>query len=145
MRFIPYKCSAVLLGATLVTFTSIGDVSARLVASGDIRKQVLESDTITKVKGDECIKLDAGIVNTDDVENIDVSIVGCGEALACLKDESSSTGARCVDFDEVSVDERASCFDKGEFCIIDSDCCDDLICVWPPNFNMSLFCSPDMI
>ena len=121
MRFIPYKCSAVLLGATLVTFTSIGDVSARLVASGDIRKQVLESDTITKVKGDECIKLDAGIVNREDVEDIDVQILGCGEALACLEDESSSTGARCVDFEEVSADEKF-CTYVG-FCNSDLDCC----------------------
>ena len=125
---IPLNISTVLLGATLVTFTSIPDVSARLVASSDIRKQVLESDTIIKVKGDECIKLDAGIVNREDGENIDVQILGCGEAMTCLEDETSSTGARCVDFQEVSVYEKESCTNSG-YCIIDSDCCDDRKCV----------------
>ena len=125
---ITLNISTVLLGATLVAFTSIHDVSARLVASSDIRKQVLESDTIIKVKGDECIKLDAGIVNREDVENVDVQILGCGEPLACLEDETSSTGARCVDFEEVSVDEKESCTNSGS-CIIDSDCCGDRKCV----------------
>ena len=125
---IPYNFSTVLIGATLVAFTSIRDVSGRLVASSDIRKQaVRESDTITEVKGDECTKLDAGIVNGEDDEDIDVGILGCGEALTCLEDESSTTGARCVDFGEVSVYDKASCRDYGP-CSVDSDCCGDKKC-----------------
>ena len=62
-----YKCPTVFLGATLVAFTSIRDVSARLVASLDICKQVQDSETTTKVTGDKCIKLDAGKVNREDV------------------------------------------------------------------------------
>ena len=116
----------------LVAFTSIRDVSARLVASSDIHKQVLESETMTimKVKSDECIKLDEGIVNREDAENIVVRIVGCGEGLTCLEDESSTTGARCVDFEEVSVNEKASCLSSHMECSDDSDCCDDMKCVW---------------
>ena len=135
---IPLNFSTVLLGATLVAFTSIHDVSARLVASTDIRKQVLESDTIIKVKGDECIKLDAGIVDREDGENIDVQILGCGEALACLEDESSSTGARCVDFEEVSVDENATCSIGS--CSVDSDCCSPMKCVWGCTGGFSYIC-----
>ena len=126
MRFdIPNILSTVFLGTTLVAFTNIRNVSARLVASSDVRKQVLESETIAKVKGDECIKLDAGIVNREDVENIDVGILGCGEALICLEDETSSTGARCVDFEEASVYEKASCKNIWKKCDKDSDCCSD--------------------
>ena len=129
MRFnIPNNVSAVLLGTTLVAFTSIRNASARLVASSDVRKQVLESETIAKVKGDECIKLDAGIVNREDVENIDVGILGCGEALICLEDETSWTGARCVDFEEASVYENASCKNEWEYCDKNSECCGDLWC-----------------
>ena len=125
---IAYKLPTVLHGATLVAVTSICDVSARLVATSDIRKQVFESESISKVKGDECIKLNADIVNREDVENIDLGILGCGEALTCFEDESSSTGARCVDFEEVSVYEKASCRYEFEYCQFDSQCCSTMIC-----------------
>ena len=121
-----YKCPTVFLRATLVAFTSIRDVSSRLVASLDICKQVQDSETTTKVTGDKCIKLDAGKVNREDVENIDIGILGCGEVLTCLEDESSSTGARCVAFEGVSVYEKASC--SIPYCLVNSDCCDDMIC-----------------
>lgn len=128
---IAYKLPTVLHGATLVAVTSICDVSARLVATSDIRKQVFESESISKVNGDngdECIKLNADVVNREDVENIDLGILGCGEALTCFEDDSSSTGARCVDFEEVSVYGKASCHDEYEFCQFDSQCCSTLRC-----------------
>ena len=129
MRFdIPNNFSTVLSGAALVAFASIHDVSARLVVSSDIRKQVLESKTVTKVKGDECIKLDAGIVNKEDVESIDLGILGCGEALICSEDETSSSGARCVDFEEASVYEMASCNIFMQKCFNDLDCCEQYRC-----------------
>ena len=40
----------------------------------------------------------------EDYENVDVGVLGCGEALICLEDDSSSTGGRCVDSVEVHED-----------------------------------------
>ena len=57
---VPIKSSTALSGASLVFISSIHDASARLVASSDIRDQVIERSKIsTKVKGGECIKLEA--------------------------------------------------------------------------------------
>ena len=108
---VPTKSSAAaaLSGASLVFISSIHDASARLVASSDIRDQVTESKISTKVKGDECIKLEAHPSIERGVENIDVGILGCGPALTCHDDRTSSTGARCVDFEELD-DGRSSCF-----------------------------------
>ena len=95
------KSSAALSGATLVFVSSILDASARLIASSDLRDQVIESKISTKVKGDECIKLEAHPSIEGGVENVDVGILGCGPALTCRDDKSSPTGARCVDFEEL--------------------------------------------
>ena len=35
------------------------------------------------------------------MENVDVGILGCGQALTCRDDINSSTGARCVAFEEL--------------------------------------------
>ena len=114
---IPLKTSAALSGASLLLLSSIRDASARLVTSSDLREQVMESKSFAKVKGDECFMLEAGTPNKEDVANIDIGILGCGEALTCLEDESSSTGARCVEFEEVG------CKNYGWPCDQDSDCC----------------------
>eukprot|EP00956_Cyclotella_meneghiniana_P016096 scaffold25203_cov36-Cyclotella_meneghiniana.AAC.2 len=119
MRFIitPKTTFASLSVASIVVVSSIHDVSARLVASSDILEQPMESvGTFSKVMGDECIKeLDvADISNEEDIKTIDLGILGCGEALTCLEDESSSTGARCVEFDE--IDESVSCSGEWSSC-----------------------------
>ena len=129
MRFIiPVNISlSVLSGTALVLVTSFHNASARLVGSSDLREQVkaMESSaSSTLAKGEECTKFDADISsNKKSIDNVDVLILGCGEALTCLEDESSSTGARCVDFDE--VDESGSCIMAHLVCksIFDT-CCD---------------------
>ena len=123
-HIIPLNTSAALSGASLILLSSIRDASARLVTSSDLREQVMESKSFAKVKGDECFMLEAGTPNKEDVANIDIGILGCGEALTCLEDESSSTGARCVEFEEVG------CKNYGWACDQDSDCCSNrgLLC-----------------
>eukprot|EP00956_Cyclotella_meneghiniana_P003463 scaffold4216_cov45-Cyclotella_meneghiniana.AAC.2 len=118
-HIIPLKTSVALSGASLLLLSSIRDASARLVTSSDLREQVMESKSFAKVKGDECFMLEAGTPNKEDVANIDIGILGCGEALTCLEDESSSTGARCVEFEEVvqvCAEAYMECNDSG--------CCD---------------------
>eukprot|EP00956_Cyclotella_meneghiniana_P034308 scaffold103287_cov53-Cyclotella_meneghiniana.AAC.2 len=115
----PKTTFASLSVAFILAVSSIHDVSARLVASSDIREQAMESvlgvGTFAKVKGDECIKLDAAdISNEENIKTIDLGILGCGKALTCLEDESSSTGARCVEFEE--VDESVSCSGEWSSC-----------------------------
>ena len=65
-------------------------------------ESVLGVGTFAKVKGDECIKKldDTDISNEEDIKTIDLGILGCGKALTCLEDESSSIGARCVEFED---------------------------------------------
>eukprot|EP00956_Cyclotella_meneghiniana_P005492 scaffold7021_cov45-Cyclotella_meneghiniana.AAC.1 len=98
MRFIiPSTISAALFGASLVFVSSFRNASARLVASSDLREQVVQSKGLSKVKGDECFKPEADISNVQQaLVTADIGILGCGESLTCLEDESSSTGARCV-------------------------------------------------
>ena len=106
MRFdIAFKHFTALSGPFLVTFSSnINDASAHRVASSDIRENIQKSTGLTKVEGDECVKLkEDGISNKKDIEYVDVGILGCGDVLVCLEDDSSSTGARCVDFKETFV------------------------------------------
>eukprot|EP00956_Cyclotella_meneghiniana_P023969 scaffold47634_cov32-Cyclotella_meneghiniana.AAC.2 len=98
-----FKIYAALYVGTLATVLNVREVSARIADSSDIRKNIKESKTFAKNKGEECIKLEADISGNKkkkDIENVDVGVLGCGKALICLEDESSSTGARCVDFVE---------------------------------------------
>ena len=124
--------------ASIVAVSSIHDVSARVVASSDIREQAMESvGTSAKVKGDECIKLDAAdISNEEDIKTIDLGILDCcGEALTCLEDENSSTGAKSVEFDE--VDESGSCSREWRSCKEPGEvCCEGLTCyTFTSNFS----------
>ena len=128
MRFVmAFKLSTVFSGVPLVAFSSIvGDASARLVASSDIRENIKESKSFAKSKGEECIKLQTDVSNMkENTEHVDVGVLGCGEALICLEDDSSSTGARCVDFVEMD-EEGSTCLEEGALCgvNIDYDCCD---------------------
>eukprot|EP00956_Cyclotella_meneghiniana_P017735 scaffold29168_cov52-Cyclotella_meneghiniana.AAC.1 len=123
-----FKLSTAFSGVTLVAFSSIHGATARLAASSDIirEKSIKKSSTIsfTKVKGDECVKFDTDISsNKEVIENyVDVGILACGGDLICLEDESSSTGARCVDSKEVLV--KYACLPDGAWnCAVDSDCC----------------------
>lgn len=53
----------------------------------------------------------------------------------CLEDDSSSTGARCVKFEETFV--RNECIPPGTVgCNIDSDCCEDEECS-PPSVKVN--------
>jgi len=98
------------------------------VTSSDLREQVMENKSFAKVNGDECFTLETGTPNNEDVSIVDIGILGCGETLTCVKDKSSSTGARCVEFKEVFVEwDCLPGFAVG--CSIDSDCCGDLYCV----------------
>eukprot|EP00956_Cyclotella_meneghiniana_P009372 scaffold12966_cov24-Cyclotella_meneghiniana.AAC.1 len=134
---IPLKTSAALSGASLLLLSSIRDASARLVTSSDLREQVMESKSFAKVRGDECFMLEAGTPNKESVANIDIGILGCGEALTCLEDESSSTGARCVEFEEVDL----HCVYEYMECEKDSDCCDaDLVCQDLPGWGSRCSC-----
>ena len=123
-----FKLSTVFSGVPLVAFSSIvGDASARLVASSDIRENIKESKSFAKSKGEECIKFETDISNKkEDTENVDVGVLGCGEALICLEDNSSSTGARCVDF--VEADEGVSCRGASRHCSA-GWCCEGLTCL----------------
>lgn len=98
--------------------SSFHDTSARIVGFSDLREQVkaMESSaSSTLAKGEECTKFDADVSSDKkSIDNVDVLILCCGEALTCLEDESSSTGARCVDFDE--VDETGSCVEDYNYC-----------------------------
>ena len=127
-----FKLYAALYVGTLATVLNVREVSARIADSSDIRKNIKESKTFAKNKGEECIKLEADISGGNkkkkDIENVDVGVLGCGEALICLEDESSSTGARCVDF--VEVDEEGACSEFGGDCTYDKDCCGDMKCYW---------------
>ena len=121
-----FKLSTAFSGVTLVAFSSIHGATARLAASSDIirEKSIKKSSTIsfTKVKGDECVKFDTDINNKEVIENVDVGILACGGDLICLEDESSSTGARCVDSKEVLV--KLPCLpDYTTGCAVNSDCC----------------------
>lgn len=133
----PKTTFASLSVAFILEVSSIHDVSARLVASFDICEQAMESvGTSAKVKGDECIKkLDAtDISNEENIKTIDLGILGCGKALTCLKDENSSTGARCVEFDE--VDESGSCSREWSSCKNGEVCCEGLTCyTFTSNFH----------
>ena len=117
-----FKLSTAFSGVTLIAFSSIHGATARLAASSDI---IREKSTVsfTKVKGDECVKFETDITsNKEVIENVDVGILACGGDLICLEDESSSTGARCVDSKEVLV--KLPCLPDGFLgCAIDSDCC----------------------
>ena len=129
MRFIiPSSISAALFGASLVFVSSFRNASARLVASSDLREQVIKSKGLSKVKGDECFKLEADISNVRQaLVTADVGILGCRESLTCLEDQSSSTGARCVDFQDTFV--KDECVAGGYTgCTVDSDCCGEEKC-----------------
>ena len=132
-----FKIYAALYVGTLATVLNVREVSARIADSSDIRKNIKESKTFAKNKGEECIKLEADISGNKkkkDIENVDVGVLGCGKALICLEDESSSTGARCVDF--VEADGWDDCSEEVfSPCYYDDDCCGDMIC------KMS-FCEP---
>ena len=121
-HIIPLNTSAALSGASLLLLSSIRDASARLVTSSDLREQVMESKSFAKVNGDECFMFEADTPNKEAIAVVDIGILGCGEALTCLEDESSSTGARCVEFEEVVQDDCPYC------CTDDSDCDDGDIC-----------------
>lgn len=116
-----------LFGAALAAVSSIPEVSARIVGPADIHKSIKESKSFPKDKGEECIKLETNNSKNmkEDTEHVDVGVLGCGEALICLEDDSSSTGARCVDFVEMD-EEGSTCVDKGALCF--GDCCDGLKC-----------------
>ena len=85
------------------------------------------------MEGDECVKFqEGGVSNKKGIEYVDVEILSCGDALFCLEDKSSSTGARCVDFKETFV--KDECIPAGTAgCTIDSDCCDEEKCT-PSSF-----------
>lgn len=93
---------AFVYGVGLTAVSNLHDVAARIVGSSDIRENIKESKSFAKMnKGEECIKLEADISKTKkDTENVDIGVLGCGVALICLEDASSSTGARCVEFVE---------------------------------------------
>ena len=107
-------------------FTStFGIASARITATSDIHEQVTENKSLVKVEGDECFKLESDISNGEVFASTDVGIplvLGCGEALSCLEDKSSSTGARCVDLKETIMEEN-TCGYLYDACKTDSDCC----------------------
>ena len=122
-----FKFYVSMYGVALTAVSNIRDVAARIVGPADIRENIKESKSLVKNKGEECIKLESDISkNEKDIENVDIGVLGCGEALICLEDESSSTGARCVDF--VEVEEGASCVEKWHRCMRSSDCCDNYEC-----------------
>lgn len=101
---------AFVYGVGLTAVSNLHDVAARIVGSSDIRENIKESKSFAKMnKGEECIKLEADISKTKkDTENVDIGVLGCGDALICLEDASSSTGARCVEFVESNQDNCAS-------------------------------------
>ena len=116
MRFI---ISAALTGASLVFTSTFGIASARITATSDIHKQVTENKSLVNVEGDECFKLESDISNGEVFASTDVGIplaLGCGEALACLEDKSSSMGARCVDSMKETITEEADCLDEMQIC-----------------------------
>lgn len=82
----------------------------------------MESKSFAKVKGDKCFMFEADTPNKEAIAVVNIRILGCEEALTCLEDESSSTGARCVEFEEVVQEECPY------VCTDDSDCCDDYFC-----------------
>ena len=116
-----------LFGAALAAVSSIPEVSARIVGPADIHESIKQSKSFPKDKGEECIKLETNNSKNmkEDSENDDVRVLGCGEALICLEDESSSTGARCVD--SVEVHERDKCAGPGALCSFRDDWSRDLI------------------
>ena len=120
-----FKLSTALSGVTLIAFSSIHGATARLAASWDIIREKSSTISFTKVKGDECNKFETDITsNKGEVieNNVDVGILACGGDLICLEDESSSTGARCVDSKEVLV--KSACLPDGAWdCGFDFDCC----------------------
>eukprot|EP00956_Cyclotella_meneghiniana_P011321 scaffold15934_cov52-Cyclotella_meneghiniana.AAC.9 len=68
-----------------------------------------ESEFRQEQKGEECVKVEADVSgNKENIENVDIGVLGCGEALICLEDESSSTGARCADLVEVDEGVQAN-------------------------------------
>ena len=111
-----FKLYATAYGVALTAVSDIREVAARIVGPADIRENIKESKSFAKMnKGEECIKLEADISkNEKDTKNVDIGVLGCGEALICLEDESSSTGARCVDF--VEVEEGDNCAQFMEQC-----------------------------
>lgn len=98
---------------------------ARLpVASSNIREKTKDGTSFTKVEGEECVKLQNKISNERDIGN--TYNHDCEGTLVCLEEESSSTGARCVDV----LTERASkyfcvgyCEDNGNTYMCCHDCC----------------------
>ena len=116
-----YACIPVLAAAIL----SIRGVSARLlVASSNIREKTNDGTGFIKVEGEECVKLQNEISNERFIGN--TYNYGCEGTLVCLEDESSSTGARCVDV----LTERKSkffcvgyCEDNGNTYMCCRDCC----------------------
>ena len=129
-----FKLHAALCVGTLATLLNVREVSARIVGSSDIRENIKESKSFAKNKGEECVKVEADVSgNKKDIENVDAGVLGCGGDLICLEDESSSTGARCVDF--VEVDEEADCIAYHQYCDIDNDkCCEGYVCRGIPIF-----------
>lgn len=89
--------------------------------------------SITKAEGDECVMLEEDFFNRG---NVDVDFLGCGEALTCREDETSATGARCVEFEEVDLKCKKTWKQPGCTCVGEmntgirtcddsgSDCCD---------------------
>ena len=111
----------------LAAVSNIRQVAARIVGPADILENIKESKSFVMKKGEECVKLQSGITkNEKDTENVDVGVLGCGETLICLEDESSATGARCVDFVEVDEGVTYDCSVKDEFCMSSFDCCFDI-------------------
>ena len=129
---------ASIYGAALIAVSNLHDVAARIVGSSDIRENIKESKSFAKRnKGEECVKLEADVFKTkEDIENVDVGVLGCGEALMCLEDASSSTGARCVDSVEVEdgwsggvPSFSGKCKSLDQLCMLPWDkCCDGLKC-----------------
>ena len=119
-----FQFYATAYGVALTAVSDIREVAARIVGPADIRENIKESKSFVKNKGEECIKLEADIPkNKTDTENVDIGVLGCGEALICLEDESSSTGARCVDLVEVEDCRYDSCDLNGS-----DECCDGSQC-----------------
>ena len=125
-----FKLYATAYGVALTAVSDIREVAARIVGPADIRENIKESKSFAKMnKGEECIKIESDISkNEKGTVNVDIGVLGCGEALICLEDETSSTGARCVDF--VEVEERVSCSADSELCATDDDCCEYYICYY---------------
>ena len=142
-----FKLYATVYGVALAT---VSEVAARIIGPADIRENIKVNKSIVKNKGEECIKLEADIPkNEKGTENVDIGVLGCAEALICLEDDSSSTGARCVDFVEeirpFSDEPNRLCRNGNSICVypgtgdnFGTGCCNGYKCEFSEAFGQSV-------